>query len=558
MARLSSGCFSCAQVERDLEARGMRERLERLEKENRALTASSATALESLRAQENAHALVVAALQRKVADCEGVIIAKTSALGALQEQKSQMLKTHHDSSSSQQTLWQSQIAKMQKHEEQQADKIKAAEEFLLQRQVLETRMEQLEKDMLLSQQAHQDDISALERQHAVSCERMRLAAAENCEEREAALRTALGSQASDVTLKLQEENRNIKDQLAFQSTETEKLLLLNGRLQAENLRLSRDVELNRDVEKSLAHKAESFRLRALKLQASLSPRGRSPPADGPAAGADSTGSEPKVSSKNGGEERAAEWQLRVLGLTQAYNALKLQFDRYRGDHQTLVMLQDEAVRLLIGSLYDVRKSAKISGARGAGPLEDGSAAASGVRPKASVDFRGEGVSEIPSEAAEGNEEQTLRWTGMSTRDRAAFLQILLSKLNAALCHTCTDAEATDEDTHEATRHANGSLQTHGYDAEHENSQQDDDDHKDDIQHQIAARLMARLQESRSFFRRPRQPPPGRREQADASVRTTLGRSSSLAAYLEKGRPRARLSSSTASLSPRIRQPGAAR
>lgn len=231
------------------------------------------------------------------------------------------------------------------------------------------------------------------------------------------LKARTKEQVSEVTKKAIAENEQMKTELSVHCKQTEWLLARNEALTDENCKLRRHLSVHKDLEKELV-KRSNVQQRVI-VKFSEDRKGQTPSSDArsPLLEDDITPepTQPRFDVGPRGdsrimEQRCTRLQEELEASKTAHRQTRLEFTRYRKEHQTLAQLQDWGAREVAAALQQLRTTQDFSASGGLAAMESS-----------------EGFGRL----------------GRLTRsDREAFLTRLYDVLRSSACKDCQQHLAT--------------------------------------------------------------------------------------------------------------------
>jgi hypothetical protein len=386
------------------------ERVFRLEAENKELKVTNSI----LQTQYNSHCEtqsdILRTLHANLDENYSKIEEQESTIQRLQEQLERERQEAKDVLAEEKQQSDARVQKLQNDVEALQEALDKIDDFKKNKDRLEQKLADLERQLEEQEEAHKRDVSAFDRKKAIEIDQLKKDMAKTIKETRDTLKAKTKDQLDSTTKRTIMENEQMATELHFQSKETERLLDRNQQLMEENSQLRRNLQIHKDLENELARRTHVYQ----KLLKKVNQRSK----DQPPAAVDNTRDLPLDDSLNDskvlsastdhqasrtslGEEterlkRSLESQQHTLAM------VRQEFAQYRRDHATLTQLQDQSTRLVIAALYELKNQ------RECDPF-----------PPASYD-----------------ENAHWQFTNMTVRQKEYFFRVLLEKLNSSMCGSC--------------------------------------------------------------------------------------------------------------------------
>lgn len=446
------------EVTEHFELKNFRERVLRLEAENKELRMGNKILQNQYTSQVETQSDILRSLHSSLEEKEDKVEEQERRLEDLEEQLRKQAQAHKDELAMKEVQWKSE-------ERKYLDKIKALEDQLdkerdFKRPEMEAALDDRDKQIEALRQEHASDISALERRKAIEFDGLRQDMVRKVENTREFLKGRTRDQLKGVTRRTIMENQQKAAELNYQNRETEKIIAENKALRYETAELKRKIAIHKDLETELARRTHIYQklIKKMDEKTKVDVNSGSEESDGTphrkltlkdekeSMDIEETQArvelaqleEARVQAQEATEE-SDRLQRQVDSIQSNLQTVRNEYAQYRRDHATLTQLQDQSTRLVISALYELKNQ------RECDPF-----------PPLSYD-----------------EHADWQFVHMNPRQKEYFFRMLLERLNSSMCMNCfptgaqlpqqlSKASSLPSIQHSHDRHGQAGPRAHDY------------------------------------------------------------------------------------------------
>jgi len=263
-------------------------------------------------------------------------------------------------------------------------KFEAVTDFVKRQKEVTEELDMLRNNITKLEDKHFQELSDQDRKKAIEIDTIKNEMQIKIEEVKESMRRQAHDEMDSNSKRMLQENEQMTLELQFQGKEMEKLLGKNKILVNEMVELKRNLGIQKEMEQELARRTHTYQKLIKKLHDKLQameqnvvqPKDLLQSVDTPSNVTKSISPEPSSQQ--------------ILELEHQLDRISAEYQEYKLDHQTSHSLQEEAIRIVVAALYDLKNSGGI------------------------------------------NKKKEL-----NTRQREAFLDTLMYKLKKSLCIQCS-------------------------------------------------------------------------------------------------------------------------
>lgn len=346
-----------AQLNSIYEKRLRAERLNTLEQMNERFVSDTLTLKEKLREKHDEHTEMLRYMEEKDKEKDSNLKTLEHEKKRTADDRNELVKEFDKLREKDNTHWELKVKQLEEKVHELQRKYDETSDFRTEKSSILGKLEEARKALLEEKHVHATDVADLDRRNIAAKERLKKEMLRKIKETKLSLLAMTEDQLHTTTKRTIMENEQMTIELQYQSKETEKLLAQNAKLQAENTRMRRQIELHLDTETMLGTRTHYFQRTVKRLNEQIAFL-----EEGQRSVDDST-------QRSKGAEREAIVQLHdeidrrketQNLLQEAYNeadTLRSELREVLSSHESMTNLQDESVAFVWACLEDTRRTA---------------------------------------------------------------------------------------------------------------------------------------------------------------------------------------------------------